>query len=282
MHTNNRTMTRRSQRNGSSRSPLHVKDERVLQELVTELYTIVGFALTRFGVSNAVKRRGAARSWKMVGTPKTSGTVLRDLTCLGELTHAWKSEPAFLDKEGFPRVLELKGVGNTFETLARRFFPKKPFTFVADLALRHADVGATKGGRIALLGSSVINSNVADSTPSALAQLVRQIDQIVLTSTYNHRVAKAGGRNRRFERLCHAVISRKEFDELMHELRPQMHDLCERVDALFQQRQVRNLDSRRALCVANVGLYISRCDQLERAGYDATPFSLKASRHIRS
>jgi len=262
-----------ARQNVSSR--VNARDYETLEDLATELYGVVHTALEKFGVSKKTRDRAISRSLKAPRVPRVSGLVLRDLNFLGELTLAWKTESPYTDEEGFPRVLDLHGTQASFESLARRFFPKKSLPFVVDLACKHADVTAMRSGRIALLGSSVVNTNVANSTPHALAQLVRQIDQLLLTSTYNYHVARSGKGTRRFERMCHAIISRTRFDGLMQELRPQMNDLLERVDSLFRQDAVEN-SSRNGRCVANVGIYVSRCDEIERAGYHARRIANRA------
>ena len=249
-------------RNQSSR-----RDIKTLERLATELFGSVRVALEEFGVSKGAQCRAFSNSRKTERIPPTSGVILRELVRLGKLTLAWKTESLFTDEEGLPRVLDLHGSKGSFESLARRFFPRQSVPYVLKLARQHADVTSTKSGRVALVGSSVVNTNVANSKARALAQLVRQVDQILLTSTFNFRVANTGKGSRRFERMCHAVISRTQFDRIMQELRPQMHDLLERADAMFRQTAATR-NSRGSKCVANVGIYVSRCDEIQRAGYD--------------
>lgn len=242
-------------------------DGQILEDLATELYAAVGVALGKLGVSNDAQGRALERVRKTTKIPRASGTVLRDVVRLGNLTLAWKTEPAYIDEEGLPRVLELHGHAGSFEALARRFFPRQSLASVVHLACQYADVTAMKSGRMALLGSSVVDTNAATSAPHALAQLVRQVDQLVMTSLYNHRVARGKGGRRRFERMCAVVIARSQFDILMQELRPQMHDLLERAESLFRQNTMPKA-ARRDLCVANVGIYVARCDDIQRAGHD--------------
>jgi hypothetical protein len=216
-----------------------------------------------------------ARSQKATKIPMASGAVLRDSVSLAELTTTWKTDPSYRDEEGFPRVLELRGSKGTFEALAGQFFPKRSLDFVVSLACQRADVTAMKSGRIALLGSTVINTNVANSTSLALAHLIRQVYQLASTATYNHDVARGEKGDRRFERMCHEVIARSQFDILMQELRPQLHDLLERAESLLRQKETSKC-SRRELCVANIGIYVSKCEEPERMGYDTRRMSKRA------
>jgi hypothetical protein len=160
------------------------RDNKILEGLATELYGVVRVALEEFGVGVRAQSRAFSDSRKAARMPTTSGVVLRDLIRLGELTLAWKTESQFTDEEGLPRVLDLRGPRGSFEALVRRFFPKQSVPYVLELARQHADVAATRSGRVALVGSSVVNTNVANSKARALAQLVRQVDQILLTSTF--------------------------------------------------------------------------------------------------
>jgi hypothetical protein len=254
-----------------------VRDGQTVEDLAAELYTIVGVALRQLGVSPAARRRALERARKATRIPRASGAVLRDVFRLGNLTLAWKTEPPYRDEAGHPRVLDLHGKTGSFEALAKRYFPRRPLASVVNLACRYADVTAMKSGRMALLGSTVVDTNADTSTPLPLAHLVRQVDALVMTSVHNHRAARGKGGRRRFERMCTMVIPRSQFDTLMQELRPQMHDLLERTESLLGQMTVREA-SRGDLCVANVGLYVSRCDELERAGHERMRVSGAAPR----
>ena len=257
-----------SRKAGIEKRKRQERDEQTAEDLATELYAVVGMALRQLGVSPAARARALERARRTTRIPKASGAVLRDVFRLGNLTLAWKTEAPYRDEAGHPRVLELRGLTGSFEVLARRFFPRRPLATVVKLACRYADVTAMKSGRMALLGSSVVDTNADTSTTLPLAHLVRQVDQLVMTSLHNREVARGKGGRRRFERLCTMLIPRNEFDVLMQELRPQMHDLLERAESLLGQKAVSKA-SRRDLCVANVGIYVSRCDDIERAGHEA-------------
>jgi hypothetical protein len=254
-----------------------VRDGQTVEDLAAELYTIVGVALRQLGVSPAARRRALERARKATRIPRASGAVLRDVFRLGNLTLAWKTEEPYRDEAGRPRVLQLHGKMGSFEALARRYFPRRPLASVVNLACRYADVTAMKSGRMALLGSTVVDTNADTSTSFPLAHLVRQVDQLVMTSLHNHGVARGKGGRRRFERMCTVVIPRSQFDILMQELRPQMHDLLERAESILGQKTVPKA-SRGDLCVANVGIYVSRCDDIERAGHDMMPLPRAAPR----
>jgi len=83
------------------------------------------------------------------------------------------------------------------------------------------------------------------------------------------------------ERMVLGVISAREFDGLMGELRPQIYDLLQRVDSSVQQRQPRSAQSLRRATAVSVGVYVSREDNWERAGIDAGPLVPPARRRSR-
>ncbi len=257
---------RRATRLSDDRIDLDLKaseESSILLQLSDELQSIIRDALAYFEVPQRTPESQAVRALRKSSCNRTSGSVLKELNRLGELTLAWKTDPAFLDSDGFPRVLGINGRGATFSRLASRFFPKKGTSFVVHLARRYADVALINGNKIALLGGSVVN--IAPSRRSALAHLVRQVDQLISTCTHNQTVSRTGVGLARFERMCHAVIPKSEFDAVMNELRPQLDEVCERAASILRQRY-RSLP-RSQTTVASIGIIASKCDDLARAGY---------------
>jgi hypothetical protein len=177
-------------------------------------------------------------------------------------------------------VLAIKGPGATFESLARRFLPKKALKDVVAMACATAEVATRPGGTIALLGSIMVN--VAKSTEHLLAHPIRQIDQLLETILHNAIVNRQGLSNGHMERMVLGVISAKEFDGFMSELRPQIYDLLQRVDSSVEQRQPKSIRSIRGATAVSVGVYVSREDDWERAGIDAGPLIAPAHRRGKS
>jgi hypothetical protein len=198
--------------------------------------------------------------------PYVSGPLLRDTRSLCALLLEWSRDGEYLDPDGKPRVLAIKGAGATFEALSRRFLPKRDLNDVVAMACATAEVTTRPGGKIALLGSIMVN--VAKSTENLLAHAIRQIDQLLETILHNAIVNRRGSADGHMERMVLGVISAKEFEGFMSELRPQIYDLLQRVDSSVQQRQPPSGRSLRGATAVSVGIYVSREEDWERAGID--------------
>jgi hypothetical protein len=250
------------------------------EDLSVEFFSLVRLALAQFGVSGAEQERAIERSRHLKSAPHVSGPLLRDTRGLCALLLEWSRDAEYVDPDGKPRVLAIKGTGATFERLARRFLPKKPLKDVVAMACATAEVTTRPGGKIALLGSIMVN--VAKSPDNLLAHAIRQIDQLLETILHNAIVNRKGRSNGHMERMVLGVISAKEFDGFMSELRPQIYDLLQRVDSSVQQRQPKSTQSLRSATAVSVGVYVAREDDWDRAGIDARPLVAPARRRRKS
>jgi hypothetical protein len=253
---------------------------KIREDLSVEFFSLVRLALAKFGVTGAEQERAIERSRHQTRAPYVSGPLLRDTRGLCALLLEWSRDAEYLDPDGKPRVLAIRGAGATFERLARRFLPKKPLNDVVAMACATAEVTTRRGGKIALLGSIMVN--VAKSPDNLLAHAIRQIDQLLETILHNAIVNRKGHSNGHMERMVLGVISAKEFDGFMSELRPQIYDLLQRVDSSVQQRQPKSTQSLRGATAVSVGVYVAREDDWDRAGIDARPLVARTPRRTKS
>jgi hypothetical protein len=250
---------------GNARSGVAAAQQ-TCEALAVELYSLLNRALGEFGLTNLQKKKAIKQAWRVKATPSVSGPMLRDFAGLGTVLTEWSRSAAYLDSEGKPRVLPIQGSGATFETLARRFLPKKPLRDVVAMACEVSEVVTRPGDRIALLGSVFVNH--VKSPERSLAFATRQVDQLLQTTLHNLMSHRKGQIPVRMQRTVSGIIARSEFEGFMRELRPQIYDLLLRADASFERRQP---DSRRSLRNAawvSIGLYVAQEHDLERAGAD--------------
>lgn len=253
---------------------------KIREDLSVEFFALVRLALSRLGVTGGEQERAIERSRHLKTAPHVSGPLLRDTRGLCALLLEWSRDGDYVDPDGKPRVLAIKGAGATFERLARRFLPKKPLKDVVAMACATAEVATRPGGKIALLGSIMVS--VAKSPDNLLAHAIRQIDQLLETILHNAIVNRKGLSNGHMERMVLGVISAKEFDGFMSELRPQIYDLLQRVDSSVQQRQPKSTQSLRDATAVSVGVYVAREDDWDRAGIDARPLVARVPRRRKS
>src|SRR5271154_154079 len=237
-------------------------------DLAVELYTLVRLGLNDLGLNQAQQLRALARSRRLKTPPKVSGPLLRDWGLLGEILLVWSREPEYLDDTGMPRVLAIRGREGTFESLARRFLPNVKLEDLVAMACETAEVVIRPGGRIALLGSIMVSH--VKSLDRALAFAVTQIDQLLQTTVHNFVANKTGRGAGRMQRIVKGVISRGEFEDFMHELRPQIYDLLVRVEASAENHRPKNARALRSATAVSVGVYVGQENDLQRAGVDAS------------
>src|ERR1700728_3153800 len=152
---------------------------KIREDLSVEFFSLVRLALAQFGVSGAEQERAIERSRHLKSAPHVSGPMLRDTRGLCALLLEWSRDGEYVDPDGRPRVVAIRGGGATFERLGRRFLPKKALNAVVAMACATAEVATRPGGKIALLGSIMVN--VAKSPDNLLAHAIRQIDQLLET-----------------------------------------------------------------------------------------------------
>jgi hypothetical protein len=160
----------------------------------------------------------------------------------------------YVDDAGKPKVLNIQGRGATFESLARQFLPQKPLDDVVALACVNANVGTLPGGRIALYGDTMVD--VSKNREVALAQTILHIKQIFETCLYNVQTARDDAALGRLERIVNHIISADDFERFKKAIRPQIHDMCERVDRLLRSSANRRPRGGGKQGSAGIGVYV--------------------------
>ncbi len=227
---------------------------KALELLALELYGVVRAALAKYGLSAREQRGLFDRAQRIVNVEEASASHLNEIRPLGDLMTTWLEELPYVDAAGKPKVLLIEGRGATFESLAKKFLPAKPLKEVVALACRMANVGTLPGGRIALYGDTMVS--LVKNRESALAQTVLHIRQIMDTCFHNVQRAEEVTTPGRTERIVTHVISAAEFERFQRVIRPQLHDLCERVDRLLKSGAERTPRNTKARGAAGIGIYV--------------------------
>jgi len=258
-------MIRKKRGTKRTKSAPHVPGPKISPELIEpmalEVFGALGLALRRFGLNPARQKAIFERSQKAPTVKPASALHLNQVRPLGDLMTAWLEEMPYLNESGKPRVLELKGRGATFESLAKRFLPGRPLDQVVELAGRLANVGTLPGGRIALYGDTLVNLS---KTPlSVLAETVLHVKQIVDTCLYNAERSEEEDPIGRTERIVSHVMNPEQFKKFKNLIGPQIHDLCERVDRLLKSGAKGKTRKGRRGAAAGIGVYVYYDGSLE-------------------
>jgi hypothetical protein len=252
-------MTRKKARAIPSRgarkpSRARLSEKSALEPLALELFGVVRAALAKYGLSPSDQKRLFALTHRSSTVKRVSGPVLHQFRGLGDLISTWLEEMPYVDEAGKPKVLSIQGRGATFESLARQFLPQKPLADVVALACGNANVGTLPGGRIALYGDTMVD--VSKNREVAMAQTILHIKQIFETCLHNVQTARDDAALGRLERIVNHVISAEDFEIFQKAIRPQLHDMCERVDRLLRSSAKRRPRPTKKMGSAGIGVYV--------------------------
>jgi hypothetical protein len=225
-----------------------------LENLALELQDVVACTLRGFGVSAADQERRSKRPRRHTLDTPVSHVVLRRYTQLGDLIASWYGDTQYLDQEGKPRVLPIEGSGTTFESLVRKFIPGMATREAVAFACRVAEIGTLPDGKVALFGTALVRTS-ADAE-AALAQCIFQFASLARTSLDNFQFNSGKSAGVRMERLIRRFIPMEEFERFQTQIRPQIHDLCEKVDGMLQPLEVRASRSRKHKAGVGMGIYL--------------------------
>jgi hypothetical protein len=237
---------------GNRRDSANSKNTQI-DPLALELLGVVRNALAHYGLTPGQQLRLFQRSIRAKTVPKVSASRLSQFRALADLLATWHGEVPYLDADGKPRVLNIRGRGATFESLARQFLPKKSLSDVVGLACRTANVGTLPGDRIALYGDIMVN--FSSNAESVLAQAICHATQVFRTGIHNAARTHADGTGRRLERTVHRTIVAGDFEKLQSAIRPQVHDLCDRMDRLLRS-SAKSGKTKQKLGTAGMGIYL--------------------------
>jgi hypothetical protein len=237
-----------------------------LEPLALELFGVVRAALAKYGLSAGEQKRLFASAQRSSSVKRVSGPVLHQFRGLGDLISTWLEEMPYVDEAGKPKVLDIQGRGATFESLARQFLPQEPLADVVALACGNANVGTLPGGRIALYGDTMVD--VSKNREVAMAQTILHIKQIFETCLHNVQTARDGAALGRLERIVDHVISAEDFERFQKAIRPQLHDMCERIDRLLRSSAKKRPSGKKRHGSAGIGLYVYYDGEMKHVSND--------------
>lgn len=250
------TLKRRPNRAaGVLRSPV---DRALVVELLKEMHQLVLDAAAELGVTAKDARRAMELAGKDPRRSRPSEPIMKVNYGIAILLNHWRNDKRYRRAEGSPRVLQIRGRGATFETLARTFVPTMRLNALVDLVCENAEVTRLNGGKIALVGSPVMMTpKTCEITLAALGSRLRR-----LTGTIVHNAALPAKMksNGRFERIVTGELTEREFREFAQTVRQPMQDLCDRVDAGLRQPPILSRRARAQERLCGVGLYVYRDD----------------------
>jgi hypothetical protein len=228
----------------------------LLLQLAHELQQITIESMEGLGLSRKEQMVTYRRASTGVGSKEALSTRLMERTfAIADLLSSWRRDRRYVDSDGSPRVLPIKGKGASLETLARKFVPEMSVSEVLTAITRHGEATAYRGDKVALVGGSVLlTPKTAEMT---LALLVTRIRRVSKTLLHNVSLPEGSKGHGRFERHVHGVLSEREFNEYARVMRTQLQDLCDRAESGLELAADKKGRKRKA---CGIGVFIYRDD----------------------
>jgi hypothetical protein len=228
----------------------------LLLQLAHELQQITIESMEGLGLSRKEQIVTYRRASTGVGSKEALSTRLMERTfAIADLLSSWRRDRRYVDSDGSPRVLPIKGKGASLETLARKFVPEMSVSEVLTAITRHGEATAYRGDKVALVGGSVLlTPKTAEMT---LALLVTRIRRVSKTLLHNVSLPEGSKGHGRFERHVHGVLSEREFNEYARVMRTQLQDLCDRAESGLELAADKKGRKRKA---CGIGVFIYRDD----------------------
>ena len=207
----------------SDKRELLLKLAQELQEMMIE--SMEGLGISRKEQSLAYRRASKGLSRK----ERPSTRLMGRIAGISDLLTSWRRDRRYLQPDGSPRVLPIKGRGPSLESLAKKFVPDMPVSEVVTAITRHGEVTAYQGDKVALVGGSVLLT--PKTAEVALAMLVNRIGRFSQTLLHNVALPEGSKGQGRFERHVFGVLSEREFAHYAQAMRSQLQDLCDRAES---------------------------------------------------
>jgi len=198
-------------------------------QLVLEMNQILQDTLGGFGVSPQEQRNAALQARRAKKRARPSAALVTRITSCADVLSSWRLDRRYVGNDGNPRVLRIRGRGATLETLARKYAPHMTLEEVLDCISKQGEATVFKGDRVALLGSPAV---ITRQTPEVILAWLVTTFRHLASSTLQNAAIPAHIKNRGlFQRQVAGWLSDQEFRRYAQEVRPQLQELFNQLEA---------------------------------------------------
>jgi hypothetical protein len=228
----------------------------LLLKLAQELQEMTIESMEGLGVSRKEQMLSYRRASRGLGNKaRPSAPLIDRISGIADLLSSWRRDRRYIQTDGSPRVLPIKGKGVSLETLGKKFVPDMSVGEVLTAVTRHGEATVYKGDSVALVGGSVLLT--PKTAEMALALLVNRIRRISKTMLHNVSLPEGNKGHGRFERQVFGVLSEREFNEYARIMRTQLQDLCDRAESGLELAADKQGRKRKA---CGIGIFVFRDD----------------------
>ena len=228
----------------------------LLLKLAQELQGMTIELIEGLGVSRKEQMLTYRRASRGLSNKERPSALLNDrISGIADLLSSWRRDRRYVQHDGSPRVLPIKGKGASLEALTKKFVPDMSVSEVLTAVTRHGEATIYQGDKVALIGGSVIVT--PKTAEMALALLVNRIRRLSKTVLHNVSLPEGSKGHGRFERQVFGVLSEREFQHYAQVMRSQLQDLCDRAESGLQLAADKKGRKRKA---CGIGIFIFRDD----------------------
>jgi len=199
-------------------------DEKAMRdELARELLGVCMTALQAYGLDRSKLIDLAGQAVTLKGSTPTMTRVLQDMYWMGELISDWAENPAYLDSEGRPQVIQINGSGISLKSLVQKFFAHRSVQKILELGCQTQVMERVGDKKVALLNACVMFTG---NPLLMLAHSRRSVRRFLSSANYNA-WAPTDQANIWPERTAFSAVPEPEFPEFIKVMRPQIASLLE-------------------------------------------------------
>jgi len=226
----NKKLIRFRNRGESPLSPATPDKRELRLKLAQELQEMLIESMEGLGVSRKEQMLSYRRASKgLGGKERPSAPLIDRISGIADLLSSWRRDRRYVQADGSPRVLPIKGKGASLETLGKKFVPDMSVQEVLTAVTRHGEATVYQGDSVALVGGSVLVT--PKTAEMALALLVNRTRRMSKTVLHNVSLPEGSKGHGRFERQVFGVLSERGFQRYAQIMRSQLQDLCDRAES---------------------------------------------------
>ena len=140
--------------------------------------------------------------------PQPSRVTARQAMMCCDMVLKWRRDCRFVDDSGLPSRLPIRGLQNSFESLARDSAPDASANTMLDTMLELGVVRLIDDNRVELVSESVVTCSGQEGAPIASECVLEHICGFLGSVEFNI-FEKPSRANGRFERACYASVPRE-------------------------------------------------------------------------
>jgi hypothetical protein len=199
-------------------------DEKAMRDdLARELLGVCMTALQGYGLDRRSMVGLAGQALTLRGGTPAMTRVLQDMYWMGELISEWAENPAYLDGEGRPQVIQINGAGISLNALVQKFFGRRSVQEILELGCQTQVMERVGDKKVARFNACVMFTG---NPLLMLAHSIRSVRRFLNSATYNA-WAPIDQADIWPERTAFSAVPESDFPEFIKVMRPQIASLLE-------------------------------------------------------